>query len=238
MHPYYQQKAPKLKKQMNDYFLPIRSEISDRFHKPYEEAFEEIWQYYYSELLERFPYIGGDKVSGTKNLTGAYLFVAFGATGKKYGLSLDEWGRLTTLCFEQSIERMPAIAKKIGGFVFRNRRIANKILQKKDRKNHENALQHPGSFETKTQDPTEEYPVNFHNLVCPLHLFAEKYGYMEYMPYLCNLDYVMFGKMGLSLYREKTCATGDGYCDFKFKKNGSIPSYWPPHILDENDPLK
>lgn len=238
MHPYYEKKAPKLKKQMNGYFSTIQKEIRTIFQKPYHEAFEEIWQYYYTELLDKFPYIGGDKVSGTKNLTGAYLLVALGAAGKPYGLRLDDWGKLITRCFEDSIDRMPAIAKKLGGFVFKHERLANKILQKKDWKNHQNALENPGSFETKTQEPTEEFPVNFHNLLCPLYEFAKNYGYMEYLPYLCNLDYIMFGKMGLSLYREKTCATGDGYCDFKFKKDGPIPAYWPPHILDENDPLK
>ncbi|MCP1102489.1 L-2-amino-thiazoline-4-carboxylic acid hydrolase [Aequitasia blattaphilus] len=78
----------------------------------------------------------------------------------------------------------------------------------------------------------------YHTTVCPLYEFAKTGGYLSYMPYLCNFDYIMFSKMGVSLYREKTCADGDEYCDFKVKANAPIPPYWPPHILDKDDPLK
>lgn len=62
--------------------------------------------------------------------------------------------------------------------------------------------------------------------------------YMEYLPYMCNLDYVMFRAFGVALYREKTCATGDGLRDFKMKRGVPIPGVWPPHILDKSNPLK
>ena len=39
----------------------------------------------------------------------------------------------------------------------------------------------------------------------PLANFAKQYGYEEYVPYVCNLDYVMFGLLGVPLFREKTC---------------------------------
>lgn len=238
MHAYYKENAGKLRKQMNSYLCLIRGDIERIFAKPYEEALEEIWKFYEEQLMEKFPYIGGDFVSGTKNLTGAYFFVALGEAASLYGLSLEDWGKLTTVCMERYLDKTLKPMRTITGFLFSREKLMRKMLEKKDRKNHENALKNPGSFETKVQEPTEEYPVHFHTLRCPLNDFAEVNGYTKYMPYLCNLDYVMFGKMGVSLYREKTCATGDGCCDFKFKKNGPIPSYWPPHILDENDPLK
>ena len=46
------------------------------------------------------------------------------------------------------------------------------------------------------QPPAEGCVFTYHTLVCPLSDFAKKYGYEEYMPYLCNLDYVMFGRVG------------------------------------------
>ena len=33
------------------------------------------------------------------------------------------------------------------------------------------------------------------------------------MPYLCNLDYVMFGVLEAPLYREHTCFEDGDYCD-------------------------
>lgn len=238
MHPYYANNAEKLKKSMNSYLKLIACEIEHIFQKPYLQAFEEIWQFYYTEIMEAFPYIGGDSVSGTANLTSAYFFVALGETAKKYGLSLHEWGQLSTVCCERYFDAMPALGKKLKGFIFRRTKLMQAALRKKDKHNHENAVKNPGSFETQMQEPTEEYPLNFHTLVCPLYNFAKEHGYTAYMPYLCNLDYVMFGKIGIALAREHTCASGDGYCDFKFKQNAPIPAFWPPHILDENDPLK
>lgn len=70
MHPYYQQNEEKLKRQMNAYLILVRLEIEQIFGKAYDEAFEEIWGYYRAQMLERCPYIGGDRSSGTKNLTG------------------------------------------------------------------------------------------------------------------------------------------------------------------------
>ncbi len=52
--------------------------------------------------------------------------------------------------------------------------------------------------------PEKGYDFSYHNLVCPLSDFAKTYGYEEYMPYLCNLDYVMFGVFGVPLYRERS----------------------------------
>ncbi len=58
---------------------------------------EEIWTYYEENLLEFFPYIGGDDVSGTSNLTGAYCFVAMGEVMKKYGIEIHEAGNWLTV---------------------------------------------------------------------------------------------------------------------------------------------
>ena len=48
------------------------------------------------------------------------------------------------------------------------------------------------------------------------------------MPYLCNLDYVMFGVFGVPLFREHTCFEDGDYCDFKLKMDTKPMEYWPP----------
>ena len=103
------------------------------------------------------------------------------------------------------------------------------MYRKKDRENTENAAKYPGSFETKTMRPPAEGCVfTYHTLVCPLSDFAKKYGYEEYMPYLCNLDYVMFGVLGVPLYRRHTCFANGDYCDFSLKSGVQPLPYWPP----------
>lgn len=229
MHEYYRKSIPKLKKTMDGYLKLIDKELEKAAGKSYDQLLQEIWDCYEKELLEHFPYIGGDKVSGTGNLTGAYMFVAMGEVLKRYGVSLEEAGRLMVICYEQKFRSMPGIARKIAGKVFSNGRLLRIMYKKKDKTNAENARKYPGSFETKTLDPPEVgYVFSYHNLVCPLADFAKKHGYDAYMPYLCNLDYAMFGALGVPLYREHTCAEDGDYCDFNLKPGAPVMKAWPP----------
>ena len=238
MHVYYAQNKTKLKKAMDGYLKPIAKELEAELDRPYDAIFEETWQYYEGALLENFPYIGGDKSSGTRNLTGAYVYVALGVVCTQYGMSLERWGYLITLAYARFFEKIPKVIRKLGGKAFHSPRLVNTLLKKKDAKNAANAQVYPGSFETKTQPPTAEYSAIYHNLVCPLANFAKEYGYMAYMPYICNLDYVMFEAMEVPFYREKTCAAGDEYCDFKMKPGAPIVPAWPCHATNPEDPLK
>jgi len=229
MHEYYKKAAPKIKKTMNSLLKLIASELEDYSGKIYKELFYKIWNFYEKNFLEYFPYIGGDDVSGTKNLTGAYCFVAMGEILKTYGLDIDEIGHLMVLSYERNFLSLPKVLRRIGGIIFNNPKLLSSIFKRKDVKNSANAAKNPGSFETKIVIPPEEgYSFSYHNLVCPLANFAETHGYAEYMPYLCNLDYVMFGVLGVPLYRERTIASGYDYCDFKLKSGAEIMKYWPP----------
>ena len=238
MHEYYKKNEKKFKKDMDCFLRLIRLELEQKTGRSFEQIEKETWKYYKKNMLEYFPYIGGNKASGTRNLTGAYVFVALGVICKKYGVTMDEWGYLSMLAYRRYFKKIPAFIRKIVKKIFTKPAFIIKMLKKKDKKNAANAKQNPGSFETKTQEPTKEYPVIYHNTVCPLCDFAKKYGYMEYMPYICNLDYVMFEVLEVPFYREKTCVHGDGYCDFKMKKDAPVVPAWPCHGLKNEDILR
>ena len=214
---------------MNSLLKPIAPELEQYSKKTYAEMLAEIWRHYETDLLENFPYIGGDSVSGTGNLTGAYCFVSMGEVMKGCGVSLEEIGRLMVLAYERRFSAMPKIIKTIAHKSFTNVKSLEKKYVKKDAQNAANAAKNPGSYETKTQIPPEAgYDFSYHNLVCPIADFAKKYGYEEYVPYLCNLDYVMFGAFGVPLFREHTCFEDGDYCDFKLKLGEKPMDYWPP----------
>ena len=239
MHAYYSQHKPKLKKEMDSFLKLISKELEEETSRTYPQLLEEIWACYEEKFLEYFPYIGGDKASGTRNLTGAYCFVAMGEVCRNtYGMTLERWDELTTVCYERYFGKIPGFLAKAAGKLMGNTKLITKMLLKKDAKNAANAAENPGSFVTKVQPPTEEYPVRFDMLVCPLANFAREQGYMDYMPYLCNLDYVMFAALGVPFYREKTCTAGDGCCDFKMKPGAPVNQAWPCHCLTPGDPLK
>ncbi len=156
-------------------------------------------------------------------------FVSMGEVLKKSGVQMEDIGHLMVLAYERRFHRMPGIVKTIAHKSFTNVKSLNRKYQKKDEQNASNAAKHPGSFETKTLIPPEKgYDFSYHNLVCPLSNFAKAHGYEEYMPYLCNLDYVMFGVFGVPLFREHTCFEDGDYCDFKLKVNAEPMEYWPP----------
>lgn len=229
MHTYYAKNKDKLKKEMNKLLSLICSELEEASGRKYPDIFAEIWIDYESKLLERFPYIGGKSARGTRNLTGAYSFVAMGEVLKRYGVALEEAGHLMVLAYERMTRKLPRILRKGVSKLSKNTKLLNKVFLKKDAKNAANAAKNPGSFETKTQIPPEEgYDFSYHTLVCPLADFAKQYGYEEYMPYLCNLDYVMFGVLGVPLFREHTCFENGDYCDFKIKVGEKPMAYWPP----------
>lgn len=228
MHEYYAKKRGKLRKTMDGFLALVGPELEEISGRPCAAALEEIWTIY-GDMLERFPYIGGDEASGTRNLTEAYMLVAMGEFLKGYGADRETRGRLMTLAYERRMKRMPRLVRGLMGRMFRDPKRLNRMFQKKDAQNAANAAKYPGSFETKTQLPPEAgYDFSYHNLVCPLANFAKAWGYEEYMPYLCNLDYVMFGVMGVPLFREHTCMEEGGYCDFKLKVKAAPMDYWPP----------
>lgn len=229
MHEYYENNRAKLKKKMKDFLSLVSPEFESTSKESFGSALEEIWSIYERDMLGRFPYIGGDSASGTKNLTEAYMLVAMGEYLKGYGAGIEEIGHLMTLAYERRMMKMPGFVRRIMGKMFTNPKLLNRMFLKKDAANAANAAKNPGSFETKTQIPPEAgYDFSYHNLVCPLANFARQYGYEEYMPYLCNLDYVMFGIVGAPLFREHTCMEEGGYCDFKLKVDAEPMPYMPP----------
>lgn len=238
MHTYYVENKGKLKKEMNKMLSLISSDLEKASGKKYGELLDEIWTYYEEELLERFPYIGGKSVSGTSNLTGAYSFVAMGEVLKNYGVATEETGRLMALSFERMALKIPSFIRKIMSKLSTNTKLLNKLFIKKEVSNAANAAKNPGSFEMKTQIPPEEgYDFSFHIISCPLANFAKRYGYEEYMPNLCNLDYVMLGVIGVPLFREHTCFEDGDYCDFKIK-NGEKPMEYLPPVFSQGKGYK
>lgn len=228
MHEYYEKNRDHLKKTMKGFLALVRTELEGVSGKTYDAILEEVWKIYERDILDRFPYIGGDGASGTKNLTEAYMLVAMGEFLQDYDMTMEQIGHWMTLAYERRMKKMPTLLRRIMGRMFTNPKLLNKMFLKKDAQNAANAAAHPGSFETKTQIPPEPgYDFSYHNLVCPLANFARQYGYEEYMPYLCNLDYVMFGILGAPLFREHTCMDGE-YCDFKLKADAETMPYWPP----------
>ena len=134
------------------------------------------------------------------------------------------------LAYERKYQAIPRPVRAVMRKIFSSPRLVTKMYRKKDRENTENAAKYPGSFETKPCSRLQRAAslliiLSFAH--CP-DFAKKKYGYEEYMPYSCNLDYVMFGVLGVPLYRRHTCFANGDYCDFSLKSGVQPLPYWPP----------
>ena len=106
MHRYYQKNLKKWHKTLNSYMNYISYELESLTGQSYDTLIQEIWTNYQAEMLERFPYIGGDAASGTKNLIGAYMFVSMGEVLKKYGVTTAQSSHLMILIYERQFTNL------------------------------------------------------------------------------------------------------------------------------------
>ena len=141
MHEYYEKNLNKWNKTLTAYMNLIRSELNSITGQSYDVLVQEIWTDYQTHMLERFPYIGGDAASGTKNLTGAYMFVSMGEILKKYGVTTEQSGHLMILIYERQFKKIPSFLRRLMGKIFTNPGFLTKMFLKKDRQNALNAAQ-------------------------------------------------------------------------------------------------
>ena len=88
MHEYYEKNRSRLKRTMKGCLTPVAAPLESVCGKVCDTVLEDIWNIYERDMLEHFPYIGGNSVSGTKNLTEAYMLVAMGEYLRRYGMTM------------------------------------------------------------------------------------------------------------------------------------------------------
>ncbi len=93
-------------------------------------------------------------------------------------------------------------------------------LKKKFHKCAEWAENHPEYKDTtwdfNFDDTLHESGIYYHFTRCPLNDYARTYGYLEILPVMCELDYLLAGMYHARLYREQTLAGGGTICDYWF----------------------
>lgn len=149
MHAYYAKNRDKLHKMVGKFMELIRQELEQISGRPHDDLLKEIWDVYERDMMERFPYIGGDEASGTKNLTGAYVFVAMGEVLKKYGANMEQIGRLMVLTYERNTLKMPRFVRKLMGKVFSSPKTLNKMFLKRNVKSAENAAKNRAALKRR-----------------------------------------------------------------------------------------
>ncbi len=185
----------------------------------------------YQTLLPQIPYIGGRKVSGTKNLIGGAQMLAIIRGLEQQGLSEEEIGKVIYVTWVELFNRIPKIAGyflgkiMLSGLFLKNYRKRMKELQKR---------RYPEAFVSEyvhCADGSFDFGQN--TLECAICKFYKKQNASKYLPYICLGDYPLYQRLGICFFRTKTLGNGDDVCDFRFKKIGDTVAGWPPEELLE-----
>ncbi len=185
----------------------------------------------FEELLLQLPYIGGKKNSGTKNLTGSAIMLAFIKAIELYNIDEREIGSFIYELFEASFSSQPKFISKLLGKLIRSKFGMKRIKQRYQ----ENAFsEYEGGWSrTLIESKEDAFAFGIDVTKCGICTLFKQQNAEKYIPYLCLGDYPMFGTIGISLHRTKTIGNGDDVCNFRFYFNEEPRKGWPPEILEE-----
>ena len=171
----------------------------------------------YACFVKEVPDIGGKANAMSSNLYLALaVFAFYEADGRK--LTVDKLKELMSQQLTQSIPVLSALAdlnKPKNQQRLRERYEKYKAIsdEKLDRGEWGNG------WRIEMNPHGREKGVAFDLVGCPLADFANKHGYIGFMPVLCGFDHLTAKLLHAKLIREHTVATGSKYCDFWYLGN-------------------
>ncbi|MDO5718849.1 MAG: L-2-amino-thiazoline-4-carboxylic acid hydrolase [Tissierellia bacterium] len=237
MHEYYKKNQKKLVKQMKKILGPVKADIEDVTGVDGNYFLKKVENVYVNQYLQYLPYIGGSKNSGTMNLTHPAFLAAMYDYGRRYGMTVYEAGEISAKAFDIYYDSFPKfLLSAISKLLYSD--LSQKILKKIIDRKKIFADKYPYAWLSEYQEPDREYSHRFIIHRCGIYEFLKDRDIAEFIPYICNLDYIMFGKLGIPLRRNKTISCGDESCDFLFAREGEVADAWPPPFLDPDNDLK
>lgn len=222
---YYTSNRIKLVKDIRSYIKLIRPMLADKFGAENVPAIIDKSIAEYEKLIPRFPYIGGKENGLTRNLVQASMGIAFYRAIAEYGGTVENTGELLVQAMEKSLDRMPGFLRRIMGRTMFSRK---RFEGMRRRAENSQKRQYPGDWVWSIhKSDGSDYDIGIDYTECGIKKFVYSEGLPELLPYLCNLDYALFGKLGLTLNRTKNLAHDD-CCNFRISREGTPPVAWPP----------
>ncbi len=186
----------------------------------------------YDKLLPEIPYIGGFKNSGTKNLTGSAIILAYIKVLEKYNLTEREIGAMIYQFFEVLFKPKNKLIKAIIKQLLKRKfvkKILAKSFQRKAVYNHFDAAWHTEFVECNS----DQYEFGIDIKQCGICKFFKAQNMEKYTKYMCLGDFPMLHAFGLNLYREKTVATSGEVCNYRINFSNENERAWPPEKMPE-----
>lgn len=227
---YYLSQKDKLLKELDGFAKLMHPELAARYGGQTAVKVRQDTLAEYEKLLPKFPYVGGETNPLTTNLVQAgYVLALYCALQTQDGTAEDA-GELSCLALERKLKRVPAFVR--WGIV-KIKFSPSNIQKMKVRAQASQARRYPGDwvFEVIEGDgQTFDFGMTYTE--CGIDKFMRSQGAAELTPYLCNLDYVTFGALGMGLLHTQTLGWGCDCCDFRIQRKGDVPPAWPPRFVE------
>ena len=181
----------------------------------------------YETLIPQIPFIGGKKNRWTADLLESVQILALFRAIQAYGKTRSETAEVLYEGMQIRLASYPRfLLRLIGRVQFSN--LFLKRLQHQAAETHKRA--YPNNFvaEVVIGDGKEfDWGIDFTE--CAIQKFYRAQNALQFLPYLCRLDYLTSAAFGIGLARTKTLANGDERCNARLKQGRE--TQWNEHSL-------
>lgn len=181
----------------------------------------------YEIILPQIPFIGGKKNRWTTDLLESAQILALLRAMQGYGITLGETVKVLHEGMQIRLASYPRFLLKLMGKV-QFSRLFLKRLQQQAAETHKRT--YPNNFvaEVVIGDGKEfDWGIDFTE--CAIHKFYRAQNALEFLPYVCRLDYLTSTAFGIGLVRTKTLANGDERCNPRLKQGRETK--WDEHSV-------
>lgn len=235
MHPYYSKKKDKYFREIAKILSYGPKETEDLFGEKPGLILKEVQDVFVSEFLADLPFVGGNNnPNDTSNLVGCCEYAAFFVTGSMHGISNDDVGRLLTILESRHYKPLPSFLRAFIRKLIKIR-LTQSVLKMMADKSRKYSDMYPYAWIYQYKKPDELYSHRLNCTRCGAYIYLKSKGLADIMPYLCNIDHVVFAAYGLPYYRTQIIAAGDKCCNNQFKRDSEpLQDHWPPHVLKKD----
>jgi hypothetical protein len=170
----------------------------------------------FEALIPQLPYIGGQRNSMTDEIVISAIALALYRVMKRHGKGVEQTGELLYRMAEAWIKRYPRFLRRLMGWAYLSwlgqSQSKRKAAMSQERR-------YPGDWVREhVEENGDAFNWGVDYTECGSVKYLHSQGAAELAPYLCLLDYPLFGALGIELKRTMTLAEGCQKCDFRFKR--------------------
>jgi len=229
---YYVRNKAKLIKKHNSLISAGRETVAAWYGEAFTDTLARESVTEFEALILQLPYIGGRHNSMTDEIAFSATTLALYRVMKRHGKGVEQTGELLYRIAETWVKRYPRFLRRLMGWAYLS---GLGRCQSKRKAAVSQERRYPGDWvreHIEGDGGAFDWGVDYTE--CGSVKYLHSQGADELAPYLCLLDYALFGALGIRLERTMTLAEGCERCDFRFKK-GESPSGWPPPWLDAQE---